>query len=213
MRIRRHPGGKQLATSNVIMLGRIATAIVGVVSLAHADPPVTPAPGVWDDHHIGVNLALGWGTPLGAAGVAVDWTPIRWVSIEGGLGASRNWNLYCWSGGSGQAGVMARGRLAYEGWGVSAGLGASTGGYHEQPSCPFENGNAWDWSAALWINAELAIEHRWSSGVGLRLIAGESRLLNPSSGVCTPYDGACSDMPLVSRTSTPYFGLSFRVPL
>jgi hypothetical protein len=64
----------------------------------------------------------------------------------------------------------------------------------------------------VWLNTEGALEHRWGSGVGLRLFAGNGRMLNPDAGICHPHGVVCGPMPY-NANDTLYLGIGLRIPL
>lgn len=212
--------------SMTIRLGCAAALIIGALGVARAEapgaaPPPSKAPDPpgldlhrWEDHPIGAELVVGLGAPTGLLGVMLDWTPVRWLSLEGGGGIDRSVQLFnLGQGGSAlQASAMARGRLANGRWGLSAGLGLSVGSYQECDGCPFEAGDIRTWSRAVWRNVELAMEHRWASGVGLVVHLGEARMLNPGAVSCEPhvFNSGCAPR---SSVYNPYIGIAIHIPL
>jgi hypothetical protein len=173
----------------------------------------TPAhPSPWAEHSLGVELGTGLGAPAGAASIGLDWTPLPWLSLGGGIGAGRSFDLFSESGGF-QAAFMPRLRFVVAGWGVSMGAGPSLGSFEWCDSCPFEGGDRWQWSRAFWLNVEGGLEYRWRSGVGVRFSLGTARLENPDAVTCSPTKYQCLDMPPVQKSAQPYGGFSVRIPL
>ncbi len=149
---------------------------------------------------------VGFGTPYGLAGVAVEATPIPWWTIGGGVGTS-------FSGP--QLAVSSRVRYLFGHSALAAGMAASRG--------PYDTNDGWGgtwrkhWDHAAWLAFEGSIEHRWSTGMEVRFYLGASGLLNPSSGECTPNDRretrtCASGGPIFgvgNETVVPYIGFAF----
>jgi len=163
-------------------------------------------------HEWGVQLPLGLGMPTGLIGIALDWTPTPKFTLEGGLGADRTFSVLGDTGGF-QWSFMPRLHLADSGPGLSIGAGISGGSYEWCDSCPFENGDRWRWSQAFWFNFEGALEYRWTSGWGLRLLGGGAKLLNPDNVTCEATRYNCEDVAPARQSIQPYFGFVVRVPL
>lgn len=199
------------------MLLCAATLVIALHGAAHAQPSGTgpaagdPAvPDEWERHPLSAELQLGINTPTGAAGVGVQWCPMSWLSLEGGVGFDRNLTLS--DGGGAQFAVMSRLQHAVRGVALSFGVGASVGSYRVCDGCPFEAGDVWNWSSVYWVNTDIAIEYRWRLGLGLRFLFGGGRMLNPNDYTCTPHSIRCGPL----RTDvggTLYIGLGFVIPL
>jgi hypothetical protein len=170
-------------------------------------------PDAFATHQLGLEIPLGLGMPTGLLGAALDWTPRPWFSLEAGGGYDRSFGLL----GDGAEGVqwslMPRLRLFKKGFGLSLGVGVSGGRYQWCDSCPWENGDRWDWSQAIWVNVEGAVEYRWQSGMGLRLVFGGADLTNPDDVTCSESKYGCGDIAPARRQVMPYFGFLVRIPL
>jgi hypothetical protein len=171
------------------------------------------APDAFAEHPVGVEIPLGVGLPTGLLGVALDWTPLPYLSLEAGLGVDRSFRILDDGAGGVQWSVMPRLRLPIAGMGLLAGFGVSGGPYGWCDSCPAENGDQWNWSQAIWLNFEGGVEYRWLSGMGLRLSVGVAELTNPDDVTCTDTKYGCADIPPAKQSAQPYFGLSVRIPL
>jgi hypothetical protein len=123
---------------------------------------------------------MGFGTPLGLAGAAIDYSPSRWFGGGVGVGA----------GAAGpQAAAMARFRIPLgEGLGLGLGGGFSGGNYQWTEGGAFavfiDNPASKTWKPAYWVNADLSIEGRFEGGFTIRGYIGRGGLLNPSDAKC-----------------------------
>jgi hypothetical protein len=191
-------------TALALQLGMLVLPLLAVLA-------TEPAP--FEAHKLGVQLPLGIGMPTGLLGAVLDWTPIPALSIEGGIGVDRSFGILGDSGGF-QWSIMPRLRLVpVPGVGLSVGLGVSGGSYEWCDSCPFENGDRWDWKQALWLNAEFGAEYRWMNGMGLRAVVGAASLMNSADVSCLDTKYGCLDTPPASQSAQTYFGLALRIPL
>lgn len=170
-------------------------------------------PDAFSTHQLGLQLPLGIGMPTGLLGMALEWTPVPYLSLEAGVGWDRSFGLL----GDGKSGLqwslMPRLRLPIAGVGISIGVGVSGGPYEWCDSCPWENGDQWDWSQAVWVNVEAALEYRWMNGIGLRALVGGADLTNPDDVTCQDNKYGCWDVAPARRSIMKYFGLMVRIPL
>jgi hypothetical protein len=136
------------------------------------EPPREP------DVFLAFEAQLGLGAPLGFAGIALDLTLYRFLSLSGGVGL----------GGSGlQTAAMSRIRIfdfGSELGSILAGVGYSTGPYTWNPIC-IDQCDQRTWTRADWLNLELAAEPRPSAFTRLRVSLGVAVLTNPSDGMPT----------------------------
>jgi hypothetical protein len=151
------------------------------------------AKGPWESRLVSVVTPFGF-TPYGLAGIAAGITPIRWLTVEAGAGAS----LY-----GPQLVLEPRGRLfVSRKVAFMAGLGVSTGRHVDEspldlcglifipvlydtnrPGCP----QPWrrDWAHAVWANALVGVEGRTGVGFEWRIFAGFGELMNPHANTCS----------------------------
>lgn len=121
------------------------------VRAAHADPV-----------RVGVEGQIGGNNPYGL-GVAAAVEPARYCVFSVGAG-SENGKLH--------AGADGRLRLGNT---FSIGLGVSMGDAHASDH-PFGESpySSTTWDRVWWLDLDLGVEHRWSSGLGARLYVGVS---------------------------------------
>jgi hypothetical protein len=142
--------------------------------------PVEASSDRWYARPIAVEGHMGFGTPLGFAGAAIDLSPSRWFGGGVGIGA----------GAAGpQAAAMARFRIPLaEGLAFGLGGGLSGGNYEWKEGGVFsvfvDNPSSKTWKPAYWANADLAIEGRLESGFTIRGYLGRAAVINPSDGKC-----------------------------
>src|SRR5580698_7812689 len=155
-----------------------------------AAPPPPPAPtavgpsdrplSAWATRPLGLELHLGFGTPLGFAGVAVDYALAPAVSVEAGLGL----------GAAGPQGAVSA-RLRVPTFSTRSapylGVGLSAGPFNTPESLPVDGGDGggnptFHWNMAYWANFEAGGETRMPSNVTLRAYAGMGWMLNSGAG-------------------------------
>ena len=163
------------------------------------------------EHRWAVEVPIGLGMPTGLVGIALDWSPVPYLSLQGGIGGDRTFGLLGDSGGF-QWSLMTR-LHPLMGLGLSFGAGFSGGPYEWCDSCPFENGDVWRWSHAFWFNFDAALEYRWQSGWAFRALAGGADLLNRDDVTCEENKYQCSGIAPARTSIQPYFGLVLRIPI
>jgi len=178
------------------------------------NPPGLAPPNRWQKP-VALEGRLGLGTPLGFAGVALDVTPVPWMSLNLGVGA----------GGAGaQYAGMARVGLAPAPVTGGIGAGVSAGQYEwsNQPKAIYGHFSAdlhmpsitREWNLAIWGNGEVFVEGRSGGRFQWRVYIGLGRLLNASSSTCIwqSLDGqrptGCDGTPFLG-----YFGSAFGITL
>jgi hypothetical protein len=169
-------------------LSAISLAIATSVSLwnppARADIPIDTQPAAenpafasetetsqrwaWAGH-------LGLGTPLGFAGVAVEYTPVPFLTLAGGAG---------WGNSGPQLAFMPRVRPFDDLLAFGVGISAGPYGWVSCRLVCFGATSEKVWDRALWANVDLSFEGRSTKGVGWRWYLGGGRLLNPGSYRC-----------------------------
>ncbi|MEZ4223428.1 MAG: hypothetical protein R3B13_20950 [Polyangiaceae bacterium] len=177
----------------------------------------------WEKHFAVLGI-VGFGTPVGYAGLAVEYspTPILALGVGAGLGSGTE-NTDCLA--SGHVGVcegpladrvqlaaMGRLRLLREqGGAVTIGGGFSTGGYSWDE---FTTDAPAHKSAerAYWVNMELGGEFRGATGFSARGFAGYGRMLNPGALECVESGvntGHCDEDHQGDGEGVVYFGGGF----
>lgn len=203
---------------------RLALAVLIVASLSFASS--ARADDAWNDERrdaphegdhdvsvwsrkLAIDAQLGFGAPLGFAGVAFEATPVPWWTLGAGVGMS-------FSGL--QLAVSSRVRYLWGHSAIAAGLGLSRGPYGAiSPICCDDFGWRAHWDAAYWLDFDLfSIEHRWSSGRELRFYLGVASLLNPGDSACSGYGDANYRPPCEPHSGTlfpnatmPYLGFAY----
>ena len=179
---------------------RIAVLVLlSTVAVARADE----SRDVWAHTHLAVAAHLGIGDPFGDAGLELEITPVRWLSVAAGGGGGRAVPL----GNSGTYSIaaMVRGRVPItEHWDGLAGLGFSRGDWTEEDH-PFGESpySATRWDQVSYVDGELGIEHHWRH-IEVRLYAGKSGVHSLHGYSCQVLrsDGNCS---MSVRPSSPGF--------
>ena len=158
---------------------------------------------------------LGLGTPLGFAGVALDVTPMSWVSLNLGVGQGADGAQYA---------GMARVRLAPTPVTGGIGAGVSAGQHQWNNQCKVYYGPCSAmlrlpditrvWNPAIWGNVEAFLEGRAAGGFQWRVYIGLGRILNGGASQCTwrSIDGqrpsGCDGNPFLGYVGTA-LGYSF----
>ncbi len=160
---------------------------------------------VWTERRLAIDGHMGFGTPYGLTGVSLELTPIPWWTFGGGLGVSF---------GGPQLAMSTRVRYPFGHAALAFGVGVSRGGYKTVESW-IDASWTKEWAHAYWLNIEASVEHRWRTGLELRIYMGVGSLLNPGSGECHPnlrgYDCDGSGEPLgflFSQNGVPYVGVA-----
>lgn len=167
----------------------VSSAQDAAVRDSHADEEV------WE-RHFAVMGIVGFGTPVGQAGVEVEFSPAPFLALSLGAGfGSGTENTDCLP--PGHIGVCrgplrdrvqtaAMGRLRVlrgRDSALALGAGASTGGYSwneftmDAPARKTAD-------RAFWLNLEIGGEYRSPSGFSARGFAGYGRMLNPAALKC-----------------------------
>lgn len=170
--------------------------LLTVILLAARAGHAADGASLFDQKATSVYAQLGLGTPLGFYGGEVEQTVTSFLALSGGAGI-------------GQAGpqvaFMPRVRLGSDTSAVVAGAGVSYGKYRYSTICLVfcDRSSAVFEGKVTWVNAEAALEHRWPSGLSLRLFLGAGRRV-AGALPCTA-DGGCGRLrPTV--LVVPYLG-------
>jgi hypothetical protein len=165
-----------------------------------------------------LELHAGLGTPVGYLGVALDYSPLRWLSIDAGVGIGSGRE-----GGSAHAALGARARLLRLGERrIYAGVDYSTGGWVATSLDPVgglapRHGGSEDSRVVYakrlhWVQPAVGIEQRFASGALLRLYAGMAVLMNPDGLRCEWRSGARCEVDREDRQihrTFPFVGGAF----
>lgn len=175
----------------------LALALAGVSKVAAAEPSPRPFE-AWAQRPFAADLSLALASPLGIAGLSLEYAPIRQLSLGAGVGTG------LWGA---QLAGLTRVRFYQTRHGAFfAGGGYSQGPYRQWETNRYgllsvpqgflsangEQGNPpgrW-WKTARWLNLELGVEQRQEGGLDARGFAGVEVLLNPSQNRVddSPYD-------------------------
>ena len=157
-----------------------------LVAAAPGDPEATPAaatalpPSRWQKP-VALEGHFGVGIPLGLPGVALDVTPVRWVSLSLGVGHRTEGTQFA---------AMTRARLSPTP--VTGGFGAGiSGGRYIWSNYDFFSHSENEievrrvWKTALWGNVDFHLEGRSGGGFQWRVYVGYATLLNPNQSTCS----------------------------
>lgn len=122
---------------------------------------IPPTDEVWTTQYVTVEAHLGAVTPYGMAGLALDFSPLPWVSLNVGGGAGLD---------GAQVGGMVRLRFPMGSFAPTISAGTSFGSFKEYGGLFHHVRRSVDW--AMWINGDLGLEYRWSNGARLRAYGG-----------------------------------------
>lgn len=180
---------------HTLLVGAAALAVAFAARPARAAEATLHQADPFATHPVAVEAELGLGTPLGLFGVAVDYAPMPWLSLNAGVGKAA-------LGGT-QLGFMPRLRWEGGGAGVAAGLGVSTGGTVSPVVCFLSCGQH-TWSDVVWMNPELSVDVRSNNGFVFRLFGGAQ---------VPVYGGTCSTGCSPYHETRPYLGLALGAAL
>jgi hypothetical protein len=176
------------------------------------DAEATKPPDPWATRPIVAELQFGLGTPIGLAGLAIDYSPVPILGLDLGVGLGPGGVEYAFTS---RLRVIRAGRRTHVA--VYLGGGLSGGAYNSEYAFPdiAVDGSQTDsespvphyhWDAAFWTNLEAGVEIRFKSNVSLRPFAGVEYLLNPGNGVAV--FGQRGDAPSPPERWLPYLGLA-----
>jgi hypothetical protein len=162
---------------------------------------------VWTKRRIAIDVHAGLGTPYGLTGASLEFTPIAYWTLGGGVGTSIS---------GPQLALSTRVRYPIGHSAIAFGVGASRGAYDTAEAWLTDSLWRKHWDHAYWLNLEVSLERRWSSGVQFRMYGGVGTVVNPAAGKCEPdsnYGGHdCNSRggPLgllwINETTVPYVG-------
>jgi hypothetical protein len=167
---------------------------------------------------LAVEAHLGFGTPIGQAGLMLDYAILPQLSVAAGAGVGSGPPNHTFHGA-----IAARARP-----GVKAGdhdallfeAAFSTGGYQrlelgspmppvDGPGTPTPVGPSADW--AHFLQFEIAWEHRSNHGLLIRLGGGVATMLNPGALRCVPDSSSSTCAPLYKNGTDVMAVLDFAV--
>jgi hypothetical protein len=172
-------------------------------------------PHPWRARPFAIDALIGIASPVGVAGLAIDYAPVEALSLSAGAGT----NLFGW-----QISGMLRWRFNPERrTSLSLGAGYSQGAHHQArgtqdgvfsvltgplSSMGEDNLQERDWRVARWLNVELGVERREERGVDARGFAGVAFLLDPDDNALAPPQDQY-DRPIEVRAFMVYLGGAF----
>lgn len=186
------------------------------LALLGAPAKAQTQPDRWTSRPLAIEGQLGvLGSPIGLAGVNLDYTPIEPLSVTLGGGAGGGKTL------APQFALMARYRFGTsESTRWTVGAGASGGPFVPVLQGLFQGGDYTQerWEIAYWANAEVGLDIRTEGGVTVRPMLGFSYLLNKNDAECVKVvDGkeqgdyhSCASGPYKSSDGLllPYLGIA-----
>jgi hypothetical protein len=144
------------------------------------EPEVAVDGAVVYDRLLAAAVTLGIDTPFGIAGASVEITPFRYLAVYAGVGVGRDGVRF---GG----GLHGRAPVGNAALGLMLGL---TGGPLDWDSLARDDAmgiHRW-WEMALFFNAGVTFEYRWSEGFFGRLAFGVDALIEPTTATSCMYD-------------------------
>lgn len=166
------------------------------------EPEVSSQPSTRDpyDRLLAASATLGIDTPFGIGGLALEFSPIRYLTIYAGGGVGRD-------GARVAAGVRPRFPMGNGAFGLMLGV---TGGPLDWDSRGLEDMRIHRyWEFALHLHGGLSFEYRWNEGFFGRLEMGIEALMTPNEAdFCGFADGnSCVGVPLYKPVRA-WLGLS-----
>lgn len=167
--------------SLVSLLGILTTTAATAQTREDPEPEVsTPAPDEWE-RALAVSATLGWDTPYGIAGAALELTPFRYLAIYAGGGIGRE-------GGRFTAGIRPQFPMGNMAMGILLGVAGGPMDWDSQGDERTTTRRHWE--MALFLHSGLSMEYRWTSGLFGRLAFGAEALVTPSEPTsCSFSDG------------------------
>jgi hypothetical protein len=158
--------------SPALLFAVIATGATRADAQSNEPPPPDP----WAVRPVALELQLGVGAPLGYAGLAVDWSPFPFISLNAGVGLNDEGVQFA---GSGRIRPFRFGhtvRVApYVGGGISAGP------YAQRQTNIFD-GYFWAvqdrWDMAIWEYLETGVDIRFQPEFYMRPTIGYEGIVN-----------------------------------
>jgi hypothetical protein len=156
------------------------------------------------DQAVALTGDVGFGTPLGNVGAEIDYSPLSFLAIQGGIGVGKGLQA------AGGVRVRpARGNVTAFGIGVGFSLGHSD---LVDPSIAHpESAVTYEYRPGYFVNIDLFVEHRWSSHFVMREFLGYARVLNRHpDAVCPDSSSSCRSGEMSKGLAgTPYIGMAF----
>lgn len=135
-----------------------------------------PGSDVWD-RMLAFQLTGGLDTPLGVAGGAIEFAPVRYLAFYAGGGVSR-------SGGIVAGGLRAQYPIGSAAIGLMVGVGGGPLDWESRGRTQEHLHTSRHWDFALFLHSGLSAEYRWDIGLFGRLAFGVDGLLTPDADRC-----------------------------
>jgi hypothetical protein len=183
-----------------------------------ATRPLPPNYSAWADRPFAVDASLGIATPVGLAGVWLDGSPTRWLSLSVGAGTNLS--------GLQLAGMVrfrftpnrrdspfigagySRGPFSQSRW-TRYGMMSIPDGAYDQMLADHSPTPGRHWDLAHWVNLEFGGELRRSSGFDARAFGGLGMLANPRDNTVGTPASETSPAPRKVVPMVIYFGAAF----
>jgi hypothetical protein len=145
---------------------------------ARADPSTDPA------HRVALDAHIGFATPYGLAGLALDITPIKQASISLGYGAGLA---------GPQVAAMARARLADLGRSTDAGIGFGVSYGDFKTGLDLPHSRQYEFKDAIWLNWEAVFIEDRSRVTRMRLYLGVAVRVHHGACLLRDFGGGLSE--------------------
>jgi hypothetical protein len=178
-----------------------------------ADAPsatATAPPSPWATQPLVLEAQFGLGTPLGLAGIAMDYSPVPILGLNLGVGLGLGGVQYAFAS---RLRVVRAGRRKQVALYLSGGVSGGAFNTEYETLVPVDGSQGgespvahYHWDAAYWTNLEAGVEIRVRQHLSLRPFAGAAFLLNPSAG--TAVIGQYGEVPAPAERWIPYMGIA-----
>jgi hypothetical protein len=195
-----------VAMSSVLLSASFPASVRAQATLPGSSAQLPAAESdVWQ-HTLDATAQVGFGMPLGNLGAELEYCPLSWMSVDGGVGISTI------SGGI-QAALGARARLLHgnvTAFGVEGAASIGNSDLTDPSLAHPESRKTYRYRPGYFINGGVFLEHRWSRWL-LREHLGLARALNGNPDSECSEGSPCEPVASTSRAvkSTPYVGIAF----
>jgi len=152
-----------------------------------SEAPETKEPlanAVWSERRLSLAAQLGVQAPLGLMGVELEYAPLTWLSVGGGVGRTLTGNID-WET---AAGLWVTPRFVFDASALGVDVGVSASPYdsfeYMEEHAPWAS-----YPLAGWLNVAGQYEYLSDGGFLFRTFLGAATLLNPAEGHCDDGDG------------------------
>jgi len=184
---------------HTLWLGLAALVMLFTARSARASEATLHESSAFAARPLAIEAELGLGTPLGLYGVALDYAPMPWLSLNAGVGKA--------AVGGTQVGFMPRLRQVSGDVGLAVGFGVSTGSTQSPVVCFWGCGQR-TWEDVVWMNPELSLDVRSKTGFVFRMFGGAQ--IPVSRGRCV---SGCYDQSAPYTDTRPYLGVALGAAL